>query len=173
MKKIYNFINGEIQQSSSKEYGKIYDPSKGDSFQSEKALAAIKQGGLKGQGMGEGVLKDSVPEAHTDYIIAVITEEFGSIISVLIVLIFLYISYKITKNCINSPDITSKISLCGLSSLLIFQTFIHVGVNTGLLPTTGMTLPFLSYGGSSLIGSSILAGVILNLTKDRFEDEKY
>ena len=123
--------------------------------------------------MGEGVLKDSVPEAHTDYIIAVITEEFGSIISVLIVLIFLYISYKIIKNCINSPDITSKISLCGLSSLLIFQTFIHVGVNTGLLPTTGMTLPFLSYGGSSLIGSSILAGVILNLTKDRFEDEKY
>ena len=151
----------------------FYDPSKGDSFQSEKALAAIKQGGLKGQGMGEGVLKDSVPEAHTDYIIAVITEEFGSIISVLIVLIFLYISYKIIKNCINSPDITSKISLCGLSSLLIFQTFIHVGVNTGLLPTTGMTLPFLSYGGSSLIGSSILAGVILNLTKDRFEDEKY
>ena len=60
------------------------DPSKGDNFQSQKALDAIKQGGLKGQGMGEGILKDSVPEAHTDYIIAVITEEFGSIVSILI-----------------------------------------------------------------------------------------
>ena len=70
----------------------------------------------------------------------------------------------------NSDDLT-KISLCGLSSLLIFQTFIHIGVNTSLLPTTGMTLPFLSYGGSSLIGSSILAGVILNLTKNRYKNE--
>lgn len=58
-----------------------------------------------------------------------------------------------------------KLSLCGLTSLLIFQTFIHIGVNTSLLPTTGMTLPFLSYGGSSLIGSAILAGIILNYTK--------
>ena len=147
------------------------DPTKGDSFQTDKALAAIKQGGLKGQGMGEGILKDSVPEAHTDYIIAVITEEFGAIISILVVTIFLYISYKIIKNCIKISDENSKISLCGLSALLIFQTFIHIGVNTSLLPTTGMTLPFLSYGGSSLIGSSILAGVILNLTKNRFRHE--
>ncbi len=149
----------------------FFDPSKGDSFQTDKALAAIKQGGLKGQGMGEGTLKDSVPEAHTDYIIAVITEEFGSIISIIVITIFLYISYKIIKNCIKTSDDNAKISLCGLSSLLIFQTFIHIGVNTSLLPTTGMTLPFLSYGGSSLIGSSILAGVILNLTKNRFKDE--
>ena len=146
----------------------FFDPTKGDNFQTDKALAAIKQGGLKGQGMGEGILKDSVPEAHTDYIIAVITEEFGSIISILVITIFLYISYKIIKNCIKISDANLKISLCGLSSLLIFQTFIHIGVNTSLLPTTGMTLPFLSYGGSSLIGSSILAGVILNFTKSRF-----
>ena len=149
----------------------FFDPTKGDSFQTDKALAAIKQGGLKGQGMGEGILKDSVPEAHTDYIIAVITEEFGSIISIFVITIFLYISYKIIKNCIKISDENSKISLCGLSSLLIFQTFIHIGVNTSLLPTTGMTLPFLSYGGSSLIGSSILAGVILNFTKNRFKNE--
>ena len=149
----------------------FFDPTKGDSFQTDKALAAIKQGGLKGQGMGEGILKDSVPEAHTDYIIAVITEEFGSIISIFVITIFLYISYKIIKTCIKISDENSKISLCGLSSLLIFQTFIHIGVNTSLLPTTGMTLPFLSYGGSSLIGSSILAGVILNFTKNRFKNE--
>ncbi len=147
------------------------DPSKGDSFQTDKAMTAIKQGGLKGQGMGEGILKDSVPEAHTDYIIAVITEEFGSIISILVITIFLYISYKIVKKCIKISDESTKLSLCGLSTLLIFQTFIHIGVNTSLLPTTGMTLPFLSYGGSSLIGSSILAGVILNYTKNRFDDE--
>ena len=146
----------------------FFDPTKGDNFQTDKALAAIKQGGLKGQGMGEGILKESVPEAHTDYIIAVITEEFGSIISIFVITIFLYI---IIKNCIKTSYENSKIALCGLSSLLIFQTFIHVGVNTSLLPTTGMTLPFLSYGGSSLIGSSILAGVILNFTKNRFDNE--
>ena len=143
------------------------DPNKGDKFQSSSALDAIKLGGLKGQGMGEGVLKDSVPEAHTDYIIAIISEEYGSIISILIIFIFLYISFRIIKNCVNQEDQLIKISLCGLSALLVFQTFIHIGVNTNLIPTTGMTLPFLSYGGSSLIGSSILAGIILNYTKDR------
>ena len=143
------------------------DPGKGDKFQSTSALDAIKLGGLKGQGMGEGILKESVPEAHTDYIIAIISEEYGSIISTLIILIFLYISFRIIKNCINQEDNMIKISLCGLATLMIFQTFIHVGVNTSLIPTTGMTLPFLSYGGSSLIGSAILAGVILNYTKNR------
>jgi cell division protein FtsW len=150
----------------------FFDPSKGDSFQSQKALDAIKQGGLKGEGMGEGILKDSVPEAHTDYIIAVITEEFGSIISIFLIIIFLYISFRIIKITVSEMDKNLKISLCGLSSLLIFQTFIHIGVNTSLLPTTGMTLPFLSYGGSSLFGSSILAGVILNYTKNRFVDDE-
>ena len=142
----------------------FFDPSKGDNFQSQKALDAIKQGGLKGQGMGEGILKDNVPEAHTDYIIAVITEEFGSIISIFLILVFLYISFRIIKKTVLESDRNLKISLCGLSSLLIFQTFIHIGVNTSLLPTTGMTLPFLSYGGSSLISSGIVAGIILNYT---------
>mgnify|MGYP001467539776 CR=1 FL=1 len=145
------------------------DPSKGDSFQSQKALDAIKQGGFTGQGMGEGILKDSVPEAHTDYIIAIISEEYGSIISILIIIIFLYIAFRIIKNCILKNDEFLKLSLCGLASLLIFQTFIHIGVNTSLLPTTGMTLPFLSYGGSSLIGSAVLAGIILNYTKLKLE----
>ena len=143
------------------------DPSKGDKFQSSSALDAIKLGGLKGQGMGEGILKDSVPEAHTDYIIAIISEEYGAVISIIIISIFLYIAFRIIKNCLNQEDQIIKISLCGLSALLIFQTFIHIGVNTSLIPTTGMTLPFLSYGGSSLIGSAILAGVILNYTKNK------
>ena len=140
------------------------DPSKGDGFQSQKAIDAIRLGGLKGQGMGEGVLKETVPEAHTDYIIAVISEEFGSIISIFIICIFLYIALRLTKIIISSNNNFYKLSLSGLVSLLIFQTFIHVGVNANLLPTTGMTLPFLSYGGSSLISSGIVAGIILNYT---------
>jgi len=154
----------------SRRISNFLDPSKGDNFQSQKALDAIKQGGFKGQGMGEGVLKDNVPEAHTDYIIAVIAEEFGSIVSIFLILIFLYIAFRIIKITIKEIDKNLKISLCGLTTLLIFQTFVHIGVNTSLLPTTGMTLPFLSYGGSSIIGSSILAGVILNYTKNRFRN---
>ena len=145
----------------------FFDPSKGDSGQSDKALEAIKEGGLTGQGMGEGILKYKVPEAHTDYIISVIAEEFGSIISILLVCIFLYIVFRVIKFALQEDDKFIKISLCGLSSLLIFQTFIHIGVNTSLLPTTGMTLPFLSYGGSSMFGSAMLAGIIINLTKKK------
>ncbi len=145
----------------------FFDPNQGDKFQSSSALDAIKLGGLTGQGMGEGILKESVPEAHTDYVIAVISEEYGSIVSIMIIFIFLYISFRIVKNCFNQDNQFLKISLSGLASLLIFQTFIHAGVNTNLLPTTGMTLPFLSYGGSSLIGSAILAGLILNYTKNK------
>ncbi len=144
----------------------FFDPNQGDKFQSSSALDAIKLGGLTGQGMGEGILKESVPEAHTDYVIAVISEEYGSIVSIIILIIFLYISFRIIKNCFNQDNQFLKISLSGLATLLIFQTFIHAGVNTNLLPTTGMTLPFLSYGGSSLIGSAILAGLVLNYTKN-------
>ena len=143
------------------------DPSQGDKFQSSSALDAIKLGGLTGQGMGEGILKESVPEAHTDYVIAVISEEYGSIVTIIIMTIFLYISLRIIKNCFNQDNQYIKISLIGLATLLIFQTFIHAGVNTNLIPTTGMTLPFLSYGGSSLIGSAIIAGLVLNYTKDK------
>ena len=141
------------------------DPKAGDNFQSQKALEAIKQGGLTGQGMGEGILKDKVPEAHSDYIIAVISEEFGAISVLLIVIIFLFIGYRILHKVFSENDEFIKLALIGLVSLLIFQTFIHIGVNTRLFPTTGMTLPFLSYGGSSIIGSSMIAGVILNFTR--------
>ncbi len=145
----------------------FFNPNLGDKFQSTSALEAIKLGGFTGQGMGEGILKESVPEAHTDYVIAVISEEYGSLVSIMILLIFLYISFRIIKNCFNQESQFLKISLSGLAALLIFQTFIHAGVNTNLLPTTGMTLPFLSYGGSSLMGSAILAGLVLNYTKNK------
>tara|TARA_B110000438_G_C15746242_1_gene620880 strand:- start:15 stop:1160 length:1146 start_codon:yes stop_codon:yes gene_type:complete len=141
------------------------DPSVGDNFQTQKALDAIKQGGLIGRGMGEGILKNRVPEAHTDYIVAVISEEFGALFVLFIVILFLTLTYKVLNKVFFEKDEFLKLALVGLISILLIQTFIHIGVNTRLLPTTGMTLPFLSYGGSSLVGSSIIAGVILNFTK--------
>ena len=141
------------------------DPKSGDDFQSQKALDAIKQGGLTGQGMGEGILKERVPEAHTDYIIAVISEEFGVLFVLFIVIIFLLIGYKVLNKVLLEKDEFIKLALSGLVSLLIIQAFIHIGVNIRLLPTTGITLPFLSYGGSSLIGSAFIAGIILNFTR--------
>ena len=156
-----------------KRFEAFFDPIKGEHSQSSKALDAIREGGLTGQGMGEGTLKDTVPEAHTDYIVSVIVEEFGSLISIFLICIFLYISFRIIKFALLEEEKFIKISLCGLASLLIFQTFIHIGVNVSLLPTTGMTLPFLSYGGSSMLGSAMLAGIILNLTKKRFLNENF
>jgi cell division protein FtsW len=141
------------------------DPKTGDNFQSQKALDAINQGGLTGQGMGEGILKDKVPEAHTDYIIAVISEEFGAIFVLFIVTIFLFIGYRVLNKVLIEQDEFIKLALMGLISLIIIQMFIHVGVNIRLIPTTGMTLPLLSYGGSSLVGSAISAGIILNFTR--------
>ena len=146
----------------------FFNPERGDNFQSQKALDAIKQGGLTGQGMGEGILKDRVPEAHTDYIIAVIAEEFGALFVLFIVILFLFIGYRVLNKVFLEKNEFVKLTLIGLVSLLIIQTLIHVGVNVRLLPTTGMTLPFLSYGGSSLIGSSIIAGIILNFTRKEF-----
>ena len=85
----------------------------------------------------------------------------------LIITIFLVFSYKVLHKLLNERDEYTKLVLTGLISLLLVQTFIHIGVNIRLLPTTGMTLPFMSYGGSSIVGSSIIAGLVLNLTKKR------
>jgi len=153
----FGYISSRIQS--------FFDPDKGDSFQSQTALDAIKQGGLTGQGMGEGILKEKVPEAHTDYVIAVISEEFGTILIFLIIAVFIFIAVKVVNKVIEAEDEFIKLSLMGLMSMLVFQALIHIGVNIRLLPTTGMTLPFLSYGGSSLLGSSLMAGMILNFTK--------
>jgi len=141
------------------------DPNSGNNYQSERASEAISNGGFFGQGIGEGTLNSKIPEAHTDYIISVISEEFGVIIVLAIMIIFLILSYNILKKIDNENDDKVKLILTGIASIILFQTFIHIGVNIRLLPTTGMTLPFLSYGGSSIISTSILSGIILNLTK--------
>jgi cell division protein FtsW len=134
-------------------------------FQSDKAIESITSGGLFGKGIGEGTLKNNVPEAHTDYIISVISEEFGVVAIMLILLLFLVFIYMIFKKINFETDDKIKLILIGSISLILMQATIHIGVNIRLFPTTGMTLPFLSYGGSSIVSTSILAGIILNLTK--------
>ena len=134
-------------------------------FQSDKAIESITSGGFFGKGIGEGVLKNRVPEAHTDYIISVISEEFGVIAIILILLMFLVLIYMVFKKINYEKSEKIKLVLIGCVSLILMQVTIHVGVNIRLFPTTGMTLPFLSYGGSSIVSISILSGIILNLTK--------
>ncbi len=134
-------------------------------FQSDKALESITSGGFFGKGIGEGTLKNRVPEAHTDYIISVISEEFGVIAIILIFLLFLVFIYSVFKKVNFENNETIKLILVGSISLILMQTIIHIGVNIRLFPTTGMTLPFISYGGSSIISVSILSGIILNFTK--------
>ena len=134
-------------------------------FQSEKAIDSITSGGFFGKGIGEGVLKNKVPEAHTDYIISVISEEFGVIAIILILFLFLVLIYMVFKKINFEKNEKVKLVLIGCISLILMQATIHIGVNIRLFPTTGMTLPFLSYGGSSIVSISILSGIILNLTK--------
>ena len=143
----------------------FFNPSSGNNYQSEKAAEAIINGGFFGKGIGEGVLKNNVPEAHTDYIVSVISEEFGAVMIFVILLMFLYFLYHLYKKLYQLNDDKKKLIIVGLGFLILLQFLIHVGVNIRMFPTTGMTLPFISYGGSSIIGSSIISGIILNLTK--------
>tara|TARA_Y100000590_G_C15622182_1_gene978024 strand:- start:328 stop:1440 length:1113 start_codon:yes stop_codon:yes gene_type:complete len=138
-------------------------------FQSDKASEAIINGGFFGKGIGEGVLKNRVPEAHTDYIVSVISEEFGAVIIILLMILFLLFIYQVFKKLNLEKNNKAKLILVGSITLILLQALIHIGVNIRLFPTTGMTLPFLSYGGSSIIGTAILSGIILNLTKRRID----
>jgi len=154
----FGYIQGRIFSFFNRETGS-------HNFQSDKAIESITSGGFFGKGIGEGTLKNRVPEAHTDYIISVISEEFGVVAIILILLLFLFFIYIVFKKISFENDDRIKLILTGSISLILMQATIHIGVNIRLLPTTGITLPFLSYGGSSIVSTSILAGIILNLTK--------
>ena len=154
----FNYIKARIFSFFDKETGT-------HNFQSDKAIESITSGGFFGKGIGEGTLKNRVPEAHTDYIISVISEEFGVIAIILILILFLVLIYMVFKKISFETEEQSKLILIGSVSLILMQATIHIGVNIRLFPTTGMTLPFLSYGGSSIVSTSILVGIILNLTK--------
>src|SRR6056300_1927308 len=158
----FDYIQGRIFSFFNRETGS-------HNFQSDKAIDSITSGGFFGKGIGEGTLKNRVPEAHTDYIISVISEEFGIIAIILILILFLTFIFSVLKKVEKITDNKVKLILVGSICLILFQTMIHIGVNIRLFPTTGMTLPFLSYGGSSIISVSLLSGIILNLTKRKVE----
>ncbi len=142
-------------------------PNDFDATQTELSLQAIKQGGLMGVGPGNGVLKNKIPEANSDYIFSVIAEEYGLLGCLIILTIFFIISYQGFKKIYSSNSHFIQISLFTLIIYFCLQALIHIGVNIRLLPTTGITLPFISYGGSSVIGMSITCGFILSLSKNR------
>ena len=143
----------------------FFDPTSGNNYQSEKASEAIINGGFFGKGIGEGTLKNRIPEAHTDYIVSVISEEFGVLFIILLMIVFLLFVYQVFKKLYFENDNQTKLILVGSISIILLQALIHIGVNIRLFPTTGMTLPYISYGGSSIISTSILSGIIINLTK--------
>ena len=148
----------------------FFDPSTGDNYQISKSLQAIKEGGLFGKGPGMGTVKDNLPDAHTDFIFSVIAEEFGLISCLFVIIFFIYLIFKIYKRVKNEKYLFVILSVSGLVIQLGSQIFVNIGSTIGLIPTTGTTLPFISYGGSSMISTALNIGVILALTRVNYKD---
>ncbi len=137
-------------------------------FQVKKSLEALRHGGLIGVGPGEGKVKLSIPDAHTDFIFAVAAEEFGFLFCVLIISAFAFLTICSLSNIMRQQNMFHIITVIGLIIDISIPAIINMGVSLNLLPTKGMVMPFISYGGSSIIASSIAIGVILSLTKREF-----
>ena len=148
----------------------FFDPSTGDNYQISKSLQAIKEGGLFGKGPGMGTVKDNLPDAHTDFIFSVIAEEFGLISCLFVIIFYIYLIFKIYKRVKNEKYLFIILSVAGLVIQLGSQIFVNIGSTIGLIPTTGTTLPFISYGGSSMISTALNIGVILALTRVNYKD---
>ena len=140
-------------------------------FQVEKSLEAYQAGGLLGKGPGEGTVKNNIPDSHTDFIFPVIAEEYGALVCALLVCILLAIFFRGIKNISNSNNKFKITSCVGLLILFIMQAFINIAVSMQLIPTTGVTFPFLSYGGSSIISMGIVMGMVLSLTRKKFKEK--
>jgi cell division protein FtsW len=146
---------------------RFLDPASGDTFQVNTAINAFLQGGVFGRGPGEGTVKRILPDAHTDYIFAVVGEEFGMIACLLLVTLFAFIVLRGLARAFAAEDHFVQLAASGLIFLFGLQAFINMAVNLNLLPSKGMTLPFISYGGSSLLALSLTAGMILALLRKR------
>ena len=131
------------------------------------ATNAIQEGGFFGVGVGEGQVKWSLPDAHTDFIISVAAEEYGLFLVVLIILLFTWIVLASLIRLLKERDAFNRLAGSGLVAMFGIQAIINVGVAVRLLPAKGMTLPFVSYGGSSIIAMGITTGMLLALTRVR------
>ena len=143
------------------------DRASGDTYQIDRALDAFGQGGLFGRGPGEGMVKRVLPDAHTDFIFSVAGEEYGLIVCLVIVALFAFITLCGFARLLREEDLFVLLAGAGLLTQFGLQAVINIGVNLDLLPTKGMTLPFISYGGSSLIALALAMGMVLALTRRR------
>lgn len=144
------------------------DPSLSENYQINKSIAAFINGGLIGKGPGEGVVKQYLPDSHTDFIFAVIAEEMGAITCLLVIALYAFIVIRGLVRISNQVDLFAAYSVLGLIIIFGIQSIVNIGVSMHLLPTKGMTLPFISYGGSSMLAVSIAMGMILSLTKKQY-----
>jgi len=144
----------------------------GDNFQVDTGIEAIRNGGWLGQGPGEGTVKNILPDSHTDFSFAVAAEEFGIIACMLLVGIYAFIVLRGLSKSMNERDSYVRMAAAGLVLLFGFQSLINIGVNLKLLPAKGMTLPFISYGGSSMLAMAIGMGFLLALTRTRAESRQ-
>ncbi|MBB4212239.1 cell division protein FtsW [Rhodothalassium salexigens DSM 2132] len=144
---------------------RFIDPSSGDTLQMDRALEAFRRGGLLGQGPGEGEVKRHLPDAHTDYIFAVAGEEFGTLAALALLAAFAVIVVRALSDLLDEEDPFIVIAGAGLVMLFGLQALINTAVNLALLPPKGMTLPFISYGGSSLLTLALTMGMVLALTR--------
>lgn len=136
-------------------------------YQVSRALDAIAAGGVFGRGPGEGVIKTRLPDAHADFVFAVAAEEFGLIASLGLIAIFGALAFRGLSRASRLNEPFEQLAASGLITLLVAQASIHIAVNLSLLPAKGMTLPFISFGGSSMVGSALALGCCLSLLRDR------
>lgn len=144
---------------------RFLDPATGDNYQVERSLEAFQNGGLMGEGPGQGTVKLKLPDGHADFIFSVAAEEMGLLFVLLIMLCFGYIVYRGLNRLMEHNDMFSVLAVGGLLTMFGLQAFIHMGSSLRLLPAKGMTLPFISYGGSSLLAICFAMGVVLALTR--------
>ncbi len=131
----------------------------------QRAADAIADGGLLGRGPGEGALKAKIPDMHTDFAYSAAAEEYGLGLSLLIIALFAFLVIRGLRKAMRSTDSYEQVAAASLFAMIGMQAFINVMVNLGLAPTKGMTLPFISYGGSSMLAMCLTAGMALALTR--------
>ncbi|HEY0926897.1 putative peptidoglycan glycosyltransferase FtsW [Brevundimonas sp.] len=139
----------------------------GATYQIDRASEAIRAGGLVGRGVGEGVMKRSVPDLHTDFIYSVGAEEFGLVLSLTMIALYAFIVIRGMRRAMKLTDPFEQVAAAGLFMLIGLQACINIAVNLNLIPTKGMTLPFISYGGSSMLAMGLTMGFALSLTRRR------
>jgi cell division protein FtsW len=142
-----------------------------DTYQIDLSLKAFQSGGLFGKGPGQGILKEKIPDANTDFIFAVAGEELGFIFCSIIIILILIITIRFLLRLLKMQDPFIIVAIVGLTCCFGLQSLINIFSSLGVIPTKGMTLPFISYGGSSMISSAILFGFLLSLTKNKQSSE--